>query len=117
MKHGEAESPLGALAARAAAEGYRARQQRSPYHGYYYKVLTRQGPNAPGGAVDYLVCGKMIGGFALVAYPAQYGNSGVMTFLVSHQGVVFEKDMGPRTPAPGGRHHGFRSGFQLEAGR
>jgi hypothetical protein len=99
VKPGEADSPLGALVARAAAEGYRASQRRSPYHGYYYKVLTRQGANAPGGVINYLVRGRMIGGFALVAYPARYGNSGVMTFLVSHQGVVYEKDLGPRTPA------------------
>jgi Protein of unknown function (DUF2950) len=94
---GEEESPLGDLAASAAAEGYRAGQQRIPYHGYYYKVLTRQGPNAPGGALDYIVRGKMIGGFALVAYPAQYGNSGVMTFLVNHQGTIYEKDLGEQT--------------------
>jgi hypothetical protein len=91
------ESPLGELAASAAAEGYRAGQQRAPYHGYYYKVLTRQGPNAPGGALDYVVRGRMIGGFALVAYPAEYRNSGVMTFLVNHQGNVYEKDLGPNT--------------------
>ena len=77
--------------------GYRAGQQRTPYHGYYYKILTRQGPNAPGGALDYVVRGNMIGGFALVAYPAEYRNSGVMTFLVNHQGVVYEKDLGPDT--------------------
>jgi Protein of unknown function (DUF2950) len=94
---GADESPLGELAASAAAEGYRAGQQRAPYHGYYYKVLTRQGPDAPGGAMDYVVRGKMIGGFALVAYPAEYRNSGVMTFLVNHQGNVYEKDLGPNT--------------------
>jgi DUF2950 family protein len=91
------ESPLGELAASAAAEGYRVGQQRAPYHGYYYKVLTRQGPNASGGALDYIVRGRMIGGFALVAYPAGYRNSGVMTFLVNHQGNVYEKDLGPNT--------------------
>jgi Protein of unknown function (DUF2950) len=94
---GADESPLGEFAASAAAEGYRAGQQRIPYHGYYYKVLTRQGPNAPGGALDYVVRGKMIGGFALVAYPAQYGNSGVMTFLVNHQGTIYQKDLGAQT--------------------
>jgi hypothetical protein len=93
----EEESPLGELAASAAAEGYRVGQQRAPYHGYYYKILTRQGPNASGGALDYIARGKMIGGFALVAYPAQYRNSGVMTFLVNHQGNVYEKDLGPST--------------------
>jgi hypothetical protein len=93
---GEPESPLGELAARAAAEGYSPGEGRTPYHGYYYRILTKQGPNAPGGALDYRVDGKMIGGFALVAYPAVYGNSGVMTFLVNHQGVVYEKDLGRR---------------------
>jgi hypothetical protein len=96
---GEDESPLGELAAAASAAGYRAGQQRAPYHGYYYKILTRQGPNAPGGAIDYIARGKMIGGFALVAYPAEYKNSGVMTFLVNHEGVVHEKDLGPNTAA------------------
>jgi hypothetical protein len=94
---GEDESPLGELAAAAAAKGYRADQERRPYHGYYYKILTRQGDRAPGGALDYVVNGKMIGGFALIAYPAEYGNSGVMTFLVNHQGGVYQKDLGPDT--------------------
>ncbi len=94
---GADESPLGEFAASAAAEGYRAGQQRIPYHGYFYKVLTRQGPNAPGGALDYVVRGNMMGGFALVAYPAEYRNAGVMTFLVNHQGVVYEKDLGANT--------------------
>ena len=92
------ESPLGELTASAAAEGYRfSPQQRIPYHGYFFKVLTRQGANAPGGAIDYLIRGKMMGGFGLIAYPAEYGNSGIMTFLVNHQGVVYEKDLGPNT--------------------
>jgi Protein of unknown function (DUF2950) len=91
------ESPLGELAASAAAEGYRVGQQRAPYHGYYYKVLTRQGRNASGGALEYVVRGRMIGGFALVAYPAEYRNSGVMTYIVNHQGNVYEKDLGPNT--------------------
>jgi hypothetical protein len=98
---GEEESPLGEFAADAAAEGYRPGQQRIPYHGYYYKILTRQGPSAPGGALDYVVHGNMIGGFALVAYPAEYQNSGVMTFLVSHRGKVYEKDLGPARIAGG----------------
>jgi hypothetical protein len=93
----EDESPLGELVAAATAEGYRAGQQPIPYHGYYYKILTRQGPNAPGGELNYIVRGKMIGGYALVAYPAEYGNSGVMTFLVNHQGIIYEKDLGPNT--------------------
>jgi hypothetical protein len=90
-------SPLGEFVAQAAAEGYEARAGRSPYHGYYYRILTQQGPNAPGGALDYVVKGKMIGGFALVAYPAEYGNSGVMTFLVNHSGTVYQKDLGDYT--------------------
>jgi hypothetical protein len=91
------ESPLGELVARATSEGYRLAGGRTPFHGYYYKILTRQGPNAKGGAVDYIVRGRMIGGFALVAYPAEYDNSGVMTFIVNQDGVVYEKDLGPNT--------------------
>jgi hypothetical protein len=94
---GETPSPLGDLAAKASAEGYKAGEKPIPYHGYYYRILTRQGPSAPGGAYDYLVKGKMMGGFALVAMPAEYGNSGIMTFLVNHDGTVFEKDLGPNT--------------------
>jgi hypothetical protein len=91
------ESPLGELAAEATEQGYRVGEGRAPFHGYYFKILTRQGPDAPGGAVDYVVKGRMIGGFALVAYPAEYRNSGVMTFIVNHNGTVFQKDLGPRT--------------------
>jgi len=94
---GEEESPLGEAVAVATAEGYRVGAGRAPFHGYYFKVLTKQGANVPGGALDYVVNGKMIGGFALVAYPAEYGNSGVMTFLVNHNGRVWEKDLGERT--------------------
>lgn len=93
----DGQSPLGEFAAQATAQGYRVGGARAPYHGYYYRILTHQGPNAAGGALNYVVGGKMIGGFALVAWPADYGNSGVMTFLVSHQGSVVEKDLGPRT--------------------
>jgi len=94
---GEEESPLGELFAKASKQGYKAGEGRSPYHGYYYKILTRQGAHAPGGAANYVVNGKMIGGFGLVAYPAEYRNSGVMTFIVSHGGTVFQKDLGPDT--------------------
>lgn len=94
---GEPESPLGDTIAAATSQGYKIGGGRTPYHGYYYKILTRQGATAPGGALDYVVRGKMIGGHALVAYPAQYGNSGIMTFLVNHDGTVFEKDLGPKT--------------------
>ena len=92
-------SPLGELAAQASAEGYKVGQDPAPYHGYYYRILKGQGPNAPGGALNYLVWGKMIGGFALVAYPADYGNSGVMTFIVNHAGTVYQKDLGSHTAA------------------
>jgi len=90
-------SPLGELVAQASEEGYKAGTGRTPYHGYYYRILTRQGPNAPGGVLNYIVRGKMIGGFALLAFPAEYGNSGVMTFLVNHSGTVYQKDLGDYT--------------------
>jgi hypothetical protein len=90
-------SPLGALAAQASAEGYRAGEGPAPYHGYYFRILKGQGSDAPGGALNYVVKGKMIGGFALIAWPAEYGNSGVMTFLVNHAGTVYQKDLGRRT--------------------
>jgi Protein of unknown function (DUF2950) len=93
----EEESPLGELFAAASKQGYRAGEGRSPYHGYYYKILTKQGPSAEGGAADYTVNGNMIGGFALVAYPAEYRNSGVMSFIVNYAGTVYEKDLGPDT--------------------
>ena len=94
---GEDPSPLGELIAEATKQGYRVGGGRTPFHGYYFKILTRQGPAAPGGEADYVVNGKMIGGFALVAYPAEYRNSGVMTFIVNHAGSVFQKDLGPNT--------------------
>lgn len=96
---GEA-SPLGELAAEASAEGYKVGGgEPQAYHGYYYRILTRQGPNAPGGAMNYVANGKMIGGFGVVAYPAEYGNSGVMTLVVNHAGTVYQKDLGQRTAA------------------
>jgi hypothetical protein len=94
---GEEESPLGELFVQATRQGYAAGQGHAPYHGYFFKILTRQGPSAPGGALNYVVNGKMIGGFALIAYPAEYRNSGVMTFMVSHAGTVYEKNLGPDT--------------------
>jgi hypothetical protein len=99
-KEGEPQSPLGDLAAKAAKEGYTHTKQGQgpqPYHGYYFRILKAQAKNAPGGAYDYVVKGSMIGGFALVAYPAEYGASGVMTFIVNHDGVVYEKDLGKDT--------------------
>jgi hypothetical protein len=90
-------SPLGELAAQASAEGYKVGERAAPYHGYYFRILKGQGSDAPGGAFNYVVRGKMIGGFALIAYPAEYGNSGVMTFMVNHAGTVYQKDLGKRT--------------------
>ena len=90
-------SPLGALAAEASSEGYKTGEGPAPYHGYYFRILKGQGSDAPGGALDYVVKGKMIGGFALIAWPAEYGNSGVMTFMVNHAGTVYQKDLGKRT--------------------
>jgi hypothetical protein len=87
-------SPLGEFVAQASAEGYKSGEGPTPYHGYYYRILTRQGPYAPGGTLNYIVKGKMIGGFGLLAYPAAYGNSGVMTFVVNHAGTVYQKDLG-----------------------
>jgi hypothetical protein len=94
---GETPSPLGELAAKASAEGYKAGAAPIPYNGYYYRILTRQGADAPGGTYDYLVNGKMIGGFALLAFPAAYGNSGIMTFIVNQDGTVYQKDLGLKT--------------------
>lgn len=94
---GEPQSPLGETVAAATQQGYKVGAGPIPYHGYYYKILTRQGSSALGGAVDYIVRGNMIGGFGLVAYPAEYGNSGITTFMVNNDGVVFEKDLGPNT--------------------
>jgi hypothetical protein len=94
---GEPLSPLGPLVASAAAEGYGKAAQLSPYHGYLYKIITAQGENANGGAYSYMVNGSMIGGFAIVAYPALYRASGVKTFTVNHEGIVYEKDLGPET--------------------
>jgi hypothetical protein len=91
------DSPLGQLAADASEEGYKAGREPQPYHGYYYRILTQQGASAPGGALNYVIRGKMIGGFALIAYPADYGNSGVMTFIVSHAGTVYQRDLGENT--------------------
>jgi hypothetical protein len=99
-KEGEEQSPLGPLVVSAIREGYTKKKfgdEQSSYHGYYYKILKAQRKNAPGGAYDYVVNGSMIGGFALVAYPAQYGSSGIMTFIVSHSGEVYEKDLGKKT--------------------
>ena len=94
---GEEPSPLGDIAAEAAAEGYRAGEKPQPFHGYYYKILKGQGSAAAGGAIDYVAGGKMIGGFGLLAYPADYGNSGIMSFIVNHDGTVYQRDLGLAT--------------------
>ena len=93
---GEEASPFGPLVAESAAY-LKGRQAGDPYRGYHFRILTRQGKSAPGGAYSYVINGRMIAGFAMVAYPAQYGESGVMTFIVSHNGKVFEKDLGERS--------------------
>jgi DUF2950 family protein len=115
----EEPSPLGALVAHARAEGYTPGQQRtggqtqtaaggnddapqqprSPYHGYFFKILTRQGQHAPGGRFSYIINGNMIAGYALIAWPAKWGNSGVMTLIVNNQGRIYEKNLGPNTAA------------------
>jgi hypothetical protein len=97
----EPQSPMGPLVAAAVAEGYAKAQAGppTPYRGYLYHVMTRQGKNAPGGAKNYVADGKMTEGFAFVAYPAEYRSSGVMTFIVDADGVVYEKDLGPKTEA------------------
>jgi len=101
-KAGEPQSPLGPLVAQAVREGYGTKVgtgQPQPYNGYYFRLLKGQGANAPGGKYGYEVKGKLFGGFAVVAYPAKYGVSGVMSFLVNHDGVVYEKDLGASTPS------------------
>jgi len=109
----EKPSPMGALVAAARLEGYTntgkpragattekdkaAPQQRTPYHGYHFKILKKQGPHAPGGKYDYIINGNMIGGYALIAYPDKWGSSGVMTFMVNQQGRVYQKNLGANT--------------------
>ena len=104
----EAPSPIGPLIVGAASEGYTAKQgQPTPFHGYYYRIPTRQGPAAKGGARDYVVNGQLSPGFAVVAYPAEYRNSGVMTFIVNQEGIVCEKDLGPDTEKLGAEMSGY----------
>jgi hypothetical protein len=106
---GEEASPFGPLVAEAGPylKGHTA---GDPYRGYYFRILTRQGKNAPGGAYNYVINGRMIAGFGLVAYPADYGNSGVMTFIVSHNGKVYEKDLGKDSTAIGAGMSAFDPG-------
>ena len=96
----EPQSPLGDLVAEAAREGYKQTEAApQPYHGYLFRMLTAQGPAAHGGAFDYVVRGKLFGGFAVIAWPAKYANSGIMTFMVNYEGVVYQSDLGDDTPA------------------
>jgi hypothetical protein len=88
---------MGPLVAKAQGEGYMPGEKPAPYNGYFFRILTAQGKSAKGGAYSYLVKGKMVGGFAIVAYPATYAVSGVKTFIVNHDGVVYQKDLGPKT--------------------
>lgn len=95
-------SPLGPLIAAARGEGYQhtvrmLNEQSAPYHGYYFRILTRQGGHAPGGKYDYIINGRMIAGFALVAWPAEWGNTGAMTFIVNQQGTIYQRNLGPKT--------------------
>jgi hypothetical protein len=96
---GQPDSPIGPLVASATVEGYKRGNNGAPipFHGYYYRVLTKQGKNAPGGAKHYVVDGEMTKGFAFVAYPADYRSSGVMTFMVNQDGIIVQKDLGPKT--------------------
>jgi len=99
---GEKASPLGELVAQARVEGYKKEKtvftdHSVPFHGYYFKILTKQGDHAPGGKYDYIINGNMVGGFALVAVPSDWSKSGVMTFIVNQQGKVYQKNLGPDT--------------------
>jgi hypothetical protein len=97
---GQLKSPLGPLLVYATAEGYSTKPDaHAPFHGYYFRMLTKQGTHAPGGAKDYVVDGRVVGGFAFVAYPAEYGSSGVMTFIINQDGVLLQKDLGKTTTA------------------
>jgi len=113
---GAPEIPIGPLVAAAVAEGYSKGlgDTPTPYQGYYFRILTRQGKNSPSGAKSYVVNGKMTGGFAFVAYPAEYRSSGVMTFIVSNDGVVYEKDLGKKTDvvAKAMKEYNLNSGWQ-----
>lgn len=99
------QSPTGPFIATAEAQGYGAASAEGivPFHGYFFKILTRQGWNAPGGPAEYIIKGHMTRGYALVAFPARYGDSGVMTFLVNQHGIVFEKNLSTRTTVIAGQ--------------
>jgi hypothetical protein len=106
---GEEASPFGPLIAQSSAY-LKGRQKGDPYRGYHFRILTRQGKHAPGGAYNYIINGRMIAGFALVAYPDEYGASGVMTFIVSHNGKLYQQDLGRATIGIGARMNAFDPG-------
>jgi hypothetical protein len=112
-KAGDRQSPLGPLVAEARASGYttgsdsRSQRRSNPFHGYYFRILTAQGADAAGGVKSYLVGGRMTRGFALIAYPARYGDSGIMTFIVNQNGIVFQKNFGPQTQRLAGQMTGY----------
>jgi Protein of unknown function (DUF2950) len=111
QRNGEAQSPLGELMVRAADEGYQGSDSGpTPYHGYFYRILTGQGAHAPSGAIDYVVRGRAIGGFAVIAYPARYGNSGIMSFVVSQDAKIYQADLGPDTQEAAARIRLFDPG-------
>ncbi len=112
VAEGEPQSPIGPLIAKAVAQGYKrgAEGRPVPFHGYFYRVLTEQGKEAPGGAMSYLQDGEMTRGFAFLAFPAEYGSSGVMTFMVNQDGIVLEKDLGPETAQIASRMARYDSG-------
>src|SRR6185369_9031115 len=106
-KEGEEQSPFGPFVAELPSylqqrdlqkDAQKKEKEREPYMGYYFRILTRQGENAPGGRYDYIINGNMIAGFGMVAVPAEYGDTGIMTFVVNHQGKIFQKDLGDDTP-------------------
>jgi hypothetical protein len=118
----EEQSPFGPLVARALEDGYYIKEKasdapkvREPFHGYFFRILKKQGPHAPGEAYDYVINGHMVAGFALVAYPAQWGNTGVMSFIVNQRGKVCQKNLGPETEALAHAMTGVRS--QIPPGR
>ena len=116
---GEPESPLGELIASASAEGYRgasgSENAPRPFHGYLYRILQSQGADAPGGPMDYVAQGRMIGGFGIVAWPADYANSGLKTFITSHHGVVYQNDLADDTARIAERMTSFNPGPGWEA--
>ncbi len=107
-KAGESPSPLGEIVVRAAGEGYRANQKTpTPFHGYYFRMLKGQTASAPGGATDFVVKGRAIGGFAVVAYPTKYASSGIMTLMINQDGTVYQADLGPETLAKASKMQKF----------